>query len=422
MGRILFFADAMGQALNCVAIGQVLLQRGHEVICVADTSYRGTFAKYGLREHLIPIHGSSSDSEAAQAWIDHVASCKRLFRLSTIEQLEKYAIPYFDQIVDSSINAQPHLKEAIEKIRPDIICVDDVVLYPAVIQSQRPWVRIVSCNEGELKDPLIPPQLSGYSVKDRSAWPEFIDTYDRLITPIHRRFNRFLEEQSLPKLDKGVFLDPSPYLNLLIYPMAVAYKRQTPLSKEKFIYLNGCVREEATFDIPESFKTRGHPIIYLSYGSMGAFDIELIRSQIVAFADEEFCLIANVGDSIDQYRGLPKNVMVDKFFPQPSVIAQCDLVIHHGGNNTFNESLYYGKPSIILPFAWDGHDNAARVEDLGIGVRLDRYKSEPNELPAICQRLLSDPKIMNKLRAIGKEMRESPGPIVASEAILRVLS
>ena len=54
-------------------------------------------------------------------------------------------------------------------------------------------------------------------------------------------------------------------------------------------------------------------------------------------------------------------MIIDGWFPQPSVIPQVDAVIHHGGNNSFTECLYFGKPAIIMPYVWDGHDNATRV-------------------------------------------------------------
>ena len=55
------------------------------------------------------------------------------------------------------------------------------------------------------------------------------------------------------------------------------------------------------------------------------------------------------------------------------MIPQVDAVIHHGGNNSFTECLYFGKPAIIMPYVWDGHDNATRVEETGHGFKMPRY-------------------------------------------------
>ena len=83
--------------------------------------------------------------------------------------------------------------------------------------------------------------------------------------------------------------------------------------------------------------------------------------------------------SIPTCRG---NVIIESWFPQPSVIPQVDAVIHHGGNNSFTECLYFGKPAIIMPYVWDGHDNATRVEETGHGFKMPRYDWTEAELLA----------------------------------------
>ena len=47
--------------------------------------------------------------------------------------------------------------------------------------------------------------------------------------------------------------------------------------------------------------------------------------------------------SATAYRAVPDNVYLDAWFPQPSVVAKCDLFIHHGGNNSFCEALLFGR-------------------------------------------------------------------------------
>ena len=87
---------------------------------------------------------------------------------------------------------------------------------------------------------------------------------------------------------------------------------------------------------------------------------------------------------------MPDNVYLDAWFPQPSVVAKCDLFIHHGGNNSFCEALYFGVPSLIMPYCWDGHDNAQRAVETGVGLRLDRASWTPAELSSAIASLLGD--------------------------------
>ena len=95
---------------------------------------------------------------------------------------------------------------------------------------------------------------------------------------------------------------------------------------------------------------------------------------IALFAKLPYRFLMNVGDYIGDYASPPPNVHLESWYPQPAVIPEVDLFIHHGGNNSFNEALYFGKPAIIMPYCWDGLDNAARIDDTRYGASLPRYK------------------------------------------------
>ena len=73
--------------------------------------------------------------------------------------------------------------------------------------------------------------------------------------------------------------------------------------------------------------------------------------------------------------------------------ARSMRVIHHGGNNSFTECLYFGKPAIIMPYVWDGHDNATRVQETGHGFKLDRYNWTEEELQQKIMTMLTDKKM-----------------------------
>ena len=118
---------------------------------------------------------------------------------------------------------------------------------------------------------------------------------------------------------------------------------------------------------------------------------------------------------------MPPNVIVEEWFPQPSVIPQVDAVIHHGGNNSFTECLYFGKPAIIMPYVWDGHDNATRVAETGHGFKLPRYDWTEQDLVDRIEACLTDPKMKAKLAATSAQMQAANGPDKAAGILDTIL-
>ena len=298
---------------------------------------------------------------------------------------------------------------------------DNVILFPEVKQFGTPWVRIISCSENEIPDPQIPPHLSGCGENDRDCFRKYEDHFNEVIRPIHDRFNEFLAAHGEAPYPLGQFFEASPYLNLLLYPEAVKFHRAQPLDPGRFQYLEGCVRQEQPYTLPTFFKNADKPVIYVSFGSLGCGDVATLRRLIDALGQLPLRALVNVGANLDEYANIPANVVLDKWFPQPSVIPQVDAVIHHGGNNTFTECLHFGKPSIIMPYVWDGHDNATRVHETGHGIRMHRNRWTLEDLGRNLQTVLTDSMMKRRLAATSKQMHERAGPARAAHLLDQTL-
>ena len=412
--RIAFFPEqAYGPALNSVGIAQECEKLGHDPVFVTDPSMTEVFEDYGFEVHEVHMSDPSmTPEEKAKYWDDFINKHIPNFDKDPYDQIDNYIKECWEAIVDTAEWAQEELPEVLEDVDPDLICVDNVILFPATKQYGVPWVRITSCSENEIPDPNIPPYLSGCRADDKVGHHEFEARYKEVLEPVQEEFNEFLEEHGEGPYPVGLFYETSPFLNLLKYPERLRWDRWNELDPDRFQYLNGCIREEGeTFEVPEFGELNDEPLVYLSFGSLGAGDTELMERLIEFLGRQQYRSLVNVGDYLDQYDEdeIPENVDIDDWFPQQSVIDQADVVIHHGGNNTFNECLYYGTPAVIMPYVWDGQDNATRADETNHGVRLHRSDWTDEQLASAIETCLGDEAIQANVTATAEDMQATDG-------------
>jgi len=414
LATVVFFPEgAFGPTNNCVGIGDVLRRRGHRVVFIVEESFAGTLEAKGFEERLMRLAPPPDEPEApGQFWKDFIRDTAPVFRLPTVEQLSGFIQPTWQALCDGARYVEPRLREIIGELEPDVVVEDNVVGFAAVVASGRPWVRIVSCNPAELKDPDVPPTFSGYAAGDRSGWHEFRAEYERAHRELWEDFDAFMGDNGAPSLPELEFIHESPALNLFLYPAEADYARARPLGPT-WQRLDSCVRategewpELADFDAD----------VYLSLGSLGSADVDLMRGLVATLADSPHRFVVSKGPQHDQYE-LADNMRGAEFLPQTTILPHVDLVITHGGNNTVTECFHFGKPMIVLPLFWDQYDNAQRVNELGFGVRLDTYGHEPEELRAAIERLLADVALRARMGPVADRLQASPGTVRAAELI-----
>ena len=419
--KIALFPEAsFGAALNCVGIAQALRAKGAQPVFICHSGFSGVFADYGFAEyHLPPADRSGSAGQEEDYWQAFLGRHLPHFSLSAADQIETYVAPTWDAIVDSVVAAERPLRQLLAKLQPDAIVLDNVAMFPAIATAGCPWIRMISCAETELGDPQVPPYLSGLAAGDRAGAEAFRKRYVTATKPAHLRMNALRDASGLPPLAAGEFLEPSPYLNLLLTPDILKRDRANPLDPALYCYLPGCVRVEPAYTLP-GFPGASGPLVYVSFGSLGALDIALIKRVLQVLARLPARFLVNVGGYRDAYEAVPDNVHLAAWFPQPSVLEQADLFIHHGGNNSLCEALLFGVPSLILPYCWDGHDNARRVVEIGAGQGIAREGWTDEMLEREIRSLLADSAMRARLRTNAAQMGRTAGPEIASDRILAV--
>jgi MGT family glycosyltransferase len=412
-----FFPEgAYGPTNNCVGIGDVLRRRGHRVVFIVEQSFEGTLEAQGFEERTMRLSPPPETPEApGQFWKDFIRDTAPVFRKPTIEQLGAFIGPTFQALTDGARYVDDRLREIFDELRPDVIVEDNVVSFPALPASGIPWVRIVSCNPAELKDPKVPPTFSGYPAADQAGWAEYWDEYGRVHRDLHGAFDAFCTERGAPPLPPLEFAHSSEHLNLTLYPAEVDYARAMPLN-HTWHNLEACVR---TTDAPYEVPSGEQPVVYLSLGSLGSADTGLMQRLIDTLADAPYRVIVSLGPQ-HELLALPGHMAGAEFLPQTSILPQVDAVVTHGGNNTITECLWFGRPTVVLPLFWDQYDNAQRMEETGFGVRLDTYGHAPEELLRALERVLGDRPLRERLARTSARLHRRPGTEHAADLIERL--
>jgi UDP:flavonoid glycosyltransferase YjiC (YdhE family) len=421
---VVFFPEgAFGPTNNCVGIADVLRRRGARCVFVVEESFAGTLEAKGFEEARMRLKPPPEvEEEPGQFWKDFVRDTAPEFRKPTIEQLETFIKPVWDELVDGAQYVQPRLEEIFSEVAPDVIVEDNVVGFPAVLTAGTPWARIVSCNPLEMKDPDLPPTFSGYPTEDPDGWNPFRRRYQEVHEDLLESFSDFCMNVGAPRLPEGEFIWESPYLNLYLYPEEADYSRRRPPAPT-WHRLDSCVRgTDEAFELPATLRTGDGGLVYLSLGSLGSADVDLMNRLVEVLAGTRHRYVVSKGPQHDLIE-LADNMWGREFLPQTSILPQVDLVITHGGNNTVTECLHFGKPMIVLPLFWDQYDNAQRMDELDFGTRLPTYAFEPKELTAAIDALLDGPAADDRrARAanVAARLQASPGTVRAADLIERL--
>jgi MGT family glycosyltransferase len=395
----------------------VLRRRGHRVVFIVEESFAGTLEAKGFEERTMRLAPPPAEpEEPGQFWKDFIRDTAPVFRKSTFEQLGDFIAPTWQALVDGARYVDDRLAEILGEAHPDVVVEDNVVGFPAILASGLPWVRIVSCNPLEVKDPELPPPFSGLPLADGSSWDAFRHEYARQIGDLQASFSDFCVERGAPPLPARELIHESPWLNLTVYPDELDYPRSRPLG-ERWQNLQTSVRAtDAPWAPPEP---DGRKLVYLSLGSLGSADVPLMRRLVAGLAETPHRYVVSKGPQHAEYE-LAENMVGEEFLPQTSVLPHVDAVITHGGNNTTTECMWFGKPMLVLPVFWDQHDNAQRVHETGYGVRLPTYDFGDGELAGAVDEVLADEPLRARCTTAGLRLRERPGTELAADLIERV--
>lgn len=199
-----------------------------------------------------------------------------------------------------------------------------------------------------------------------------------------------------------------PDLNL-VYTLDEYQPYREDFSDEQYKFLGASVyeRNEEEFEIFKAEK----PVIYISLGTIVKGGASFFRKCKNAFGDEDVTVIMSVGKKvhIKKLGMIPENFHVYNSVPQISVLKKADVFMTHGGMNSISEALVYGVPMVVIPFMADQPTNARRIEELGLGKRLDYKGINSSKIKEAVFSILKDKDISTRVAGMQKKMESCPG-------------
>jgi UDP:flavonoid glycosyltransferase YjiC (YdhE family) len=149
----------------------------------------------------------------------------------------------------------------------------------------------------------------------------------------------------------------------------------------------------------------GSPVVYVNLGTIARPWRDLVQRLAYGFTETEFrALWVLPGDVRWMVPDpLPPSIRLERWVPtQLGVLAHPNVraFVSHCGVNSVHESVQGDTPVVGIPlFAAQG-DMAQRVEDAGIGWRLDKQRFTPNDLRAQLHRALHSGEVHARLAVI----------------------
>ena len=168
----------------------------------------------------------------------------------------------------------------------------------------------------------------------------------------------------------------------------------------------------------EQFLASGPPPIVFTLGSSAV----LTPGKFFQLAQElRYRAILVAGPEAADIPSTP-DVLAVEYAPHSAVFPHAAAIVHQAGIGTTAEALRSGKPSLIVPFAHDQPDNAARCERLGVARVLGRGQLSAKSLKRELDLLLANAAYKSAALEFASKIQREDGAAEAARLILRTAS
>lgn len=262
-------------------------------------------------------------------------------------------------LVSSTLALDEMIAEKVEAIKPDMI-VSDSVAYWGKLTAMKYNIPYVSSTTTFA--------FNRHSAKYMKRGAREIIKMLLAMPKINKQIKRL---QVKGYAIKGILdiVQNDNETNTIVYT-SKAFQPCSDTFSDKYHFIGPSIRP-----IENSMKKTSKKTIYISMGTVNK-NKEFYLNCIDALKTTDYQVIISMGDNSDYFNDLPDNIQVYKSVDQMAVLSISDVFITHCGMNSTSEGLYFEVPLILFPQTPEQSAVAARVTELGAGLKLKSISKE----------------------------------------------
>ena len=413
MRVLLTTIGSFGDLNPYIGLGLALKRRGHHPVLAVANAYRPHVEAEGLECRPVGPHGDPADRDMVERIMHPMRGAEFLVRDLLMPRLDEAYHDLFEVAADA-----------------DAIVSHPLTFTAPLVAEKRglPWAGAVLAPMSffSLTDP--PQVVANPTVAAiHRRWPSVIGRTIPLGKMITRSWGEPVQalrsRLGLPRgghpLYEGQF---SPHLNLALFSPVLAEPQPDWPARTT---VTGAITYDAVHGrLPAdlaAFLDAGPPPVVFTLGSAAVgvkraphfFDVSAAAATALGLR-----AVLLVGRSPENRPAIEStDVFVAEWAPHSELFPLAAAVVHQGGAGTLHTALAAGHPMIVVPFAHDQPDHAARVERLGVGRTIYPQQYTAARVRNTLASLLADEDAKGAAGAIGATVRAERGGDNAVDAL-----
>jgi len=226
----------------------------------------------------------------------------------------------------------------------------------------------------------------------------------------------------------GMLRGVSPYLYMLFSTDKLEYPRKVFIPEIFYVGPSLLEQNEGHLpDFPWEKLDTSKALIYVATGTIQYHTYrQLYHNIIKALVEDVFpgyiqvVMAVGKGQALEAFGALPSNFIVVPYAPQVKLLQRASVFITHGGANSVNEALFYGKPLLVIASGRDPISVAQRVAYNGAGISLKPGHATVRTIRRSIIELLNNPRYARAAEGVMASYRRCDGPRTAAGLILKL--